>query len=72
MYDDLMRRKKRHVLGFKVKSQLSVWMTYVVECIEGFCKKVKSQLSAWTTSTAKCAEGDWKKGSATKCAVLDC
>ena len=26
--------------GFKVKSQLSVWMTSVAECVEGFGRKV--------------------------------
>ena len=47
--------------GFKVKSQLSAWMTSAAECAEGFCKKVKSQLSAWTTSAAECVEGFCKK-----------
>ena len=56
-----MRRKKRPVLGFKVKSQLSAWMTSAAECAEGFCKKVKSQLSAWMTSAAECAKGVGRK-----------
>ena len=50
-------KKLRPILGFKVKSQLSAWMTSAAVCIEGFCKKVKSQLSVWMTSAAVCAEG---------------
>ena len=45
MYDDLMQRNERPILGFKVKSQLSAWATSTAVCTEGFRRKVL-QLSA--------------------------
>ena len=53
-------KKLRSILGFKVKSQLSVWMTFAAQCVEGFVKD-KSQLCAWTTSAAECTEGFGRK-----------
>ena len=38
-------KKLRSILGFKVKSQLSVWMTSIAECVDGFGRK-GLQLSA--------------------------
>ena len=32
-------KKLRPIFGFKVESQLSVWMTSAVECVEGFGRK---------------------------------
>ena len=47
-------------LGFKVKSQLCAWMTFVVVCAEGFCKE---------GTASECPVRDCKKGTTAECAV---